>query len=373
MSRRAVLGALGVATTSVVLGSNSVAASPTGPVTAPGVARQSVRQRRSGVKFGFVLSHEQFAAPQLVEFAAAAEQAGFDMVWTSDHFQPWQPNEGHSMFPWVTLAALGQRTNSITLGTGVTCPTYRHHPTEVAQAFASLGVFYPGRVFLGVGTGEALNEAAATGSFGTYQERADRLSESIDLIRKLWLGDDVTHDGQYYHTRKARLYDLPTQPVPLYVAAAGPKSARLAGQYGDGWIAPSEPLMKPEMHAAFEEGAHAAGKDPGSMPIITETFVVVGDEAEARAGANLWRFLPKSSKLGYVDNPDEADIQRRAETENPLEEVYAKWPVGPDPRKHAEALQKLIQAGATHVFVHSPEPDQMRAIQFYGQQVLPMF
>lgn len=277
------------------------------------------------------------------------------------------------MFPWVTLAALGQRTHSITLGTGVTCPTYRHHPTEVAQAFASLGVFYPGRVFLGVGTGEALNEAAATGRFGKYQERADRLTEAIGLIRQPWLGDDVSHNGQYYKTNKARLYDLPAQPVPIDVAAAGPKSARLAGQYGDGWIAPGEPLMKPEMHAAFEEGARGAGKDPASMPIITETIVVVGDEAEPTAGAEKWRFLPKASRLGYVDNPDEADIQRRAESENRLEEVYAKWPIGPHPQKHAEALQKLIQAGATHVFVHSPEPDQMRAIQFYGQQVLPMF
>jgi alkanesulfonate monooxygenase SsuD/methylene tetrahydromethanopterin reductase-like flavin-dependent oxidoreductase (luciferase family) len=127
------------------------------------------------------------------------------------------------------------------------------------------------------------------------------------------------------------------------------------------------------MHAAFEDGARGAGKDSASMPIITETFVVIGDETEARAGAEKWRFLPKAWKSGYVDNPDEADIQRRAEADNPLEEVYAKWPIGADPQKHAEALQKLIQAGATHVFVHSPEPDQMRAIQFYGHQALPLF
>jgi TAT-translocated FGD2 family F420-dependent dehydrogenase len=378
MSRRAVLGALGAATTSAMLGAGSVSASaPSSPparaAAAPAVIGPAVRQRRANVKIGFVLSHEQFAAPQLVDFGVAAEQAGFDMVWTSDHFQPWQPNEGHAMFPWVTLSALGQRTSSITLGTGVTCPTYRHHPTEVAQAFASLGVFYPGRVFLGVGTGEALNEAAATGSFGKYQERADRLTEAIGLIRQLWTGDDVTHDGQYYHTRKARIYDLPPQPVPIYVAAAGPKSARLAGLHGDGWIAPGEPLMKPEMHAAFEEGARAAGKDPSVMPIITESFVVTSDDpAAVQAGAEMWRFLPKATKLGYVDNPDEADIQRRAEAENPLEEVSAKWPIGSDPQVHAQALQKLIEAGATHIVVHSPEPDQLGVIQFYGEKVLPL-
>jgi len=370
MTRRSLLGSLAVAGTSVMLGTSAANARTPTPSGAPAVVRQATRQRQSNVKIGFVLSHEQFPGPQLVSFAAAAEQAGFDMDWTSDHFQPWQPNEGHSMFPWVTLAALGQRTNTITLGTGVTSPTYRHHPSEVAQAFASLGVFYPGRVFLGVGTGEALNEAAATGNFGKYQERADRLSEAVGLIRKLWSGDDVTHDGQYYHTRNARLYDLPSQPVPIYMAASGPKSARLAGQYGDGWITGGKELMMPEMHAAFEAGARAAGKDPVSMPIIAETFVVVGSQAEAEAGAELWRFTAKSWKPGYVDNPDEADIQRRAEAEIPLEEVYKEWPIGPDPERHAQALQKLIQNGATHIFVHSPEPDQLRAIQFYGQLLL---
>jgi len=378
MSRRSVLGALGAATTGVMLGTGSVGASTQSPIsslasTAPAVVGPALRQRRSNVKIGFVLSHEQFPAPQLVDFAVAAEQAGFDMVWTSDHFQPWQPNEGHSMFPWVTLAALGQRTSSITLGTGVTCPTYRHHPTEVAQAFASLGVFNPGRVFLGVGTGEALNEAAATGSFGKYQERADRLTEAVGLIRKLWTGDDITHDGQYYHTRSARIYDLPPQPVPIYIAGNGPKSARLAGQYGDGWITGSKEISDPAMHAAFEDGARAAGKDPASMPIVTESFVVVSDDpAEVQAGAEKWRFTAKSWKPGYVDNQDEADIQRRAESEIPLEEVSKAWPIGSDPQVHAQALQKLIQGGATHIFVHSPEPDQLRAIQFYGQQVLPL-
>jgi len=381
MTRRSLLGSLAVAGTSIMLGAGngaahaaSVPAGTPSVSTAPAIGRQAVRQRRSNVKIGFVLSHEQFPGPQLVQFAAAAEQAGFDMVWTSDHFQPWQPNEGHSTYPWLTLAALGQQTSSITFGTGVTCPTYRHHPTEVAQAFASLGVFHPGRVFLGVGTGEALNEMTATGSFGKYQERADRLGEAVDLIKQLWQGDDVTHNGQYYKTNKARIYDLPSQPVPIYIAGNGPKSARLAGMHGDGWITGSEPLLDPKMHAAFEDGARSVGKDPGSMPIITESFVVVSDDpAEVQAGAEKWRFTKKSWKPGYVDNSDEADIQRRAESEIPLEEVSKEWPTGSDPRKHAEALQKLIQAGATHIFVHSPEPDQMRAIQFYGQQVLPMF
>jgi len=231
-------------------------------------------------KIGFVLSHEQFRAPELLELGAAAEQAGFDRVWTSDHFHPWMDNEGHAGQAWVTLAALGQRTSDIRFGTGVTCPTFRYRPTIVAQAFASLGLLYPGRVFLGVGTGEALNEKPASGEWGNYQERADRLIEAVDLIRQLWTGEWVTYHGQYYQVENARLYDVPSEGVPLYIAAEGPKSMRLAGMYGDGLITDSQRAVKPEMRQAFEEGARAAGKDPHFMPILAEHFVVVGGEQE---------------------------------------------------------------------------------------------
>src|SRR5437868_11960866 len=133
---------------------------------------------QSGPTFGFVLSNEQFPASQLVELGAAAEKAGFDAVWNSDHFQPWQDNEGHSSLAWLVLAAVGQRTQRVVMGTGVTCPTYRYHPSIVAQGFATLSVLYPGRIWLGVGTGEAINEEAATGQWGGYTERAERLVEA---------------------------------------------------------------------------------------------------------------------------------------------------------------------------------------------------
>src|SRR5688500_4723952 len=150
------------------------------------------------VAVGFVLSHEQFAQPELVELGVAAEEAEFDMIWCSDHFHPWMDNQGHSGQAWMTIAALGQRTERIAMGTGVTCPTYRYHPAIVAQSFASLGVLYPGRIFLGVGSGEAVNEQAATGQWGGYDERAERLEEAVMLIRELWSGKWVKHDGRYY-------------------------------------------------------------------------------------------------------------------------------------------------------------------------------
>lgn len=321
-------------------------------------------------KIGFVLSHEQFSAADLIQYGIAAEEAGFDMVWCSDHFQPWQDNEGHASLAWLTLAALGQHCHRLVMGTGVTCPTFRYHPSIVAQAFASLGVRYPGRVFLGVGSGEALNEMAATGQWGTYRERVSRLTEAIDLIRHLWSGERIDFFGRYYRTTSARLYELPDEPIPLYVAAGASKSMKMAGAKGDGLITDGKSALQQEMRQSFEEGASAAGKDAASMPILAEHMVVVGDEREAAKGAQLWRFMPKSWQL-YVGDPDPLKIQQRAEQDIPLEQVYADWPVSDDSDVHIEALRKLIDGGVSHIFVHSPQQDQQRVIRFYGEQVLP--
>lgn len=336
----------------------------------PGVAGAVEKGRR---RVGYVMSSEQFTIDQLVRYAAAADKAGFPIAWTSDHFQPWQPNEGHSCFAWATLAAATQKTSGLTLGTGVTCPTYRYNPAVVAEGFASLGLLAPGRVFLGVGTGEALNEAASGGGWGKYAERHDRLVEAVTLIRELWSGKESSYKGRYYQLDKARLYDVPAQPVPIWIAGNGPKSARLAGAHGDGWITTLEVLQDPKSRKAFEEGARSQGKDPASMEIVLETFAVAGDEAEAREGAEKWRFLKKAWKHGYVDNPDEADIQRRAEAEIKIEEITKDWLVGKDAAVHTRGLEKLFAAGATTVFVHSPQTDQMAFIDWYGRQVLPNF
>lgn len=318
----------------------------------------------------FVLSHEQFPVPDLLEYGVAAEQAGFDAVWTSDHFHPWQDNQNHAGQAWVTLAALGQRMPRIPFGTGVTCPTYRYHPAIVAQAFATLGLLYPGRVFLGVGSGEALNEQPVSGQWGDYDERADRLIEAVELIRKLWAGDWVSHTGKYYTVEQARIYNLPSQPVPIYIAAEGPKSMHKAGMWGDELITDAKSATDAEMRKSFEEGARAAGKNPLTMPILAEHFVVVGGEREAEPAAKLWRFIPKAW-TDYVDNPDPRDIQRRAEADVPLKEVTKNWVVSDDPDEHAAAIQKLLDGGVTHVFVHAGNVDQRNAINFYGREVLP--
>ncbi len=319
---------------------------------------------------GYVLSNEQFPAPALLDFASSAERAGFDAYWTSDHFHPWMDNQGHAGQAWVLLSALGQRVPRLPFGTGVTCPTFRYRPAIVAQAFATLGLLYPGRVFLGVGTGEALNEIPASGEFGDYQERADRAIEAVEVIRSLWSGEWVHHSGQFYRVEDAKIYDVPPQPVPIYIAAEGQKSMHLAGLHGDGLISDSKTIMQPEMRQAFAAGAREAGKNPDAMSMLAEHFVVVGGEREREEAARLWRFIP-NAWTEFVTDPDPRSILRRAEQDVPLEKVSETWTVSENPDDHAHAIQKLIDGGVTQVYVHFGQNDQQRAIEFYGKEVLP--
>jgi TAT-translocated FGD2 family F420-dependent dehydrogenase len=320
-------------------------------------------------KVGFVLAHEQFTSPELVELAVVAEAAGFDRVWTSDHFHPWMDNQGHAGQAWVTLAAVSQRTE-LSFGTGVTCPTFRYNPAIVAQAFATLSALAPGRVFLGVGTGEALNERPPTGQWPPYPDRAARLVEAIGVIRELWRGGWVTHDGEHFHIVEARLYDPPPAPVPIYVAAEGPKSMRLAGEHGDGLISDAVRVVMPEMREAFEAGARSAGKDPSTMPILAEAFIVVGGDRQRDEALANWRFIAHAWDR-YVDWPDPRAIAQDAESST-AEEVTAHWVVSVDPATHAEAISKLFEQGVTEVYIHSGQWDQRAVIDFFGKQVLPL-
>lgn len=318
-----------------------------------------------------MLSHEQFPVPELVEQAVQAERAGFSGVWASDHFQPWQANEGHAGLAWVTLAAVTQRTTRIRFGTGVTCPIFRYRPAIVAQAWASLSLLAPGRVFLGVGTGEKLNEGAAGGGWGGYGERAARLVEAVEIIRSLWKGEKVKFEGKFWSI-EAKLYDVPASPIPIFFAAGGPRSARLAGRHGDGLITGASIFKKkPEIKSAWEQGVRESGRDPGSLPIVLEHWATVGGDADARKAAEKWRFLPKAWESGFYDNIDPYDIENRANEKVPLESVYESWTVSTDPQEHVRALRDLGDAGCTHAVVHVGTPDQRRAIDFFGKEVLP--
>ena len=316
---------------------------------------------------GFMLAHEQFPVTQLIEFGFAAEQAGFDLLATSDHLQPWQANEKHSGSAWATMGALSQRTSRVWIGTTVTCPTFRYNPAVVAEAFVTLGSLAPGRIFLGVGSGEALNEQAAIGSWPKWPERSERLIEATAIIRELWTGQQIVHEGPYYKVN-ARLYDPPAKTIPLLMAANGPKAMRRAGQYADGLV--TDPETWKEHKSEFDAGAKAAGRDASKMPVLVEQYVVVGGKADAEKAAELWRFGPKAFK-SYYNIRDPKEIQQRANSEVPLEKVYGDWPVSTDPAIHIKAITELFDSGATIVNVHSGQEDQKRVIEFYGKEVLP--
>lgn len=316
---------------------------------------------------GFQLAHEQFPVEEIVELGILLEQAGFDVMTHSDHLQPWQANEAHAGQAWLTMSAIGARTHKIMMGTTVTCPTFRYNPAVVAEAFASLNRLYPGRIFLGIGSGEALNEEAAVGSWPKWPERSERLVEAHDLILELWRGQEVAHQGKYYNVNM-RLYDPPKTRIPLLMAGNGPKAMHRVGLHAEGLI--TDPKTWKEHREEFEEGAREGGKDPSRMPVFVEQFVHVGDKKGSEQAAELWRFIPKAWNP-YFNIRDPKEIQRRAEAELPIEEVTKGWTISADPEEHVKALHEAFQGGATEVHVHSGQADQRRVIEFYGKEVLP--
>ena len=329
-------------------------------------ASQQIGTLRKGM-IGFDLAHEQFPVPELVQLGALASRSGFQLISTSDHLQPWQANEGHCGQAWVTLGALSAHAPHSWMGTMVTCPTLRYNPAVVAEAFASLSLLSPGRIFLGVGSGEALNEQAATGTWPKWQERWDRLIEAITVIRQLWSGQQVSHKGTYY-TVDAKLYNPPPRPIPLITAANGRKSMRLAGQHGDGLI--TDPHSWQQYRSEWEDGARAAGKNPANMPVMVEHYVVVGNQADAQRAAELWRFGPKAWKP-YFAIPDPVRIPQLADQQIPLQEVTKQWAISTDPAVHIAKIRQLQESGVSIVNVHSGQPDQRRVIDFYASHVLP--
>jgi len=316
---------------------------------------------------GFMLPHEQFDVAKLVEFGIAAESAGFDFVATSDHFQPWQPNEGHSGMAWVTMAALGQKTSRLRMGTTVTCPSYRYSPAVVAEGFASLSILYPNRIFLGVGSGEALNEQAATGNWDQWPVRSERLVEATQIIRELWKGAPVRHEGNHYKV-DGKLYDPPRGPIPLFMAGNGPKAMRRCGIHGDGLV--TDPKTWKEHKNEFMAGLKEAGKDPRATPVLVEQYVVVGGQKELEEAVTKWRFGPKAWKP-YFNIVSPQEIEDRAMREVSADKVSEGWPVGTDASAHIKVIEELFQSGATMVNIHAGQSDQLRVIRFYKDEVIP--
>lgn len=326
------------------------------------------------LRLGYKASAEQFDARALLGFAVEAETRGFDSVFISDHFQPWRHTGGHApaAFPW--LGAVGAATSRIIMGTSVLTPTFRHHPSMVAQAFGTLGQLFPGRVILGVGSGESLNEVPATGApWPEMKERFARLREAVRLIKLLWSEERVTFEGEFYRTEGATIYDRPEAPVPIYVAGAGPMVAKFAGRTGEGFICTSgKPweLYSETLLPNVAAGLEAADRPSDSYERMIEMKVSFDtDKARALQDTRHWAALALSPEE-KMSVEDPLEMEKLADA-LPLERAAKRWIVSSDPDEHVERIRPYVELGFNHLVFHAPGEDQVRFLRLYADQVLP--
>ncbi len=323
---------------------------------------------------GYKASAEQFGPRDLVEYAIRAEEVGLDTATVSDHFLPWRHNGGHAPFALAWLAAVGERTSRIRLGTSVLTPTFRYNPAVIAQAFATLGVLYPDRVFLGVGTGEALNEIAVSRrEWPEFKERFGRLREAVDLIRELWTADSVDREGGHYELVGAQIYDRPERPVPIYVACGGPVMAKYAGRVADGLICTSGKGMElyaEQLMPALDEGAIKAGRSPSDVDRMIEIKISYDRDPEA-ALENTRFWAPLSLSAEQKHSVGSAQEMERLADELPIEQIARRWIVASDPDDAVAQIQPYLDAGLTHLVMHGPGHDQERFLTQFSEDVLP--
>ncbi|QOR70690.1 glucose-6-phosphate dehydrogenase (coenzyme-F420) [Ruania alkalisoli] len=328
---------------------------------------------------GYKASAEQFAPRELVELAVAAEAHGMESVAVSDHFQPWRHEGGHAPFSLAWMAAVGERTSTIRIGTSVMTPTFRYNPAVLAQAFATLGCLYPGRIMLGVGSGEALNEIA-TGFRGAgeqdwppFKERFARLRESVRLMRELWSGDRVSFEGEYYSTHGASIYDRPDGGIPIYIAAGGPVMAKYVGRVADGFICTSgkgEELYTEKLLPALAEGASLNDRDPATIDRMIEIKLSY-EESEQTALENTRFWSPLSLTPEQKHSISDPLEMERAADALPIEQIAKRWIVGTDPDTVAEQIGQYVRWGFNHLVFHAPGHDQRRFLQLFERDLAP--
>ena len=326
------------------------------------------------LRLGYKASAEQFGPRDLLEFSVLAEEVGFDSVMVSDHFQPWRHTGGHAPYSLAWLAALGERTSRVVMGTSVATPTFRYHPSIVAQAMGTIACLSPGRVILGIGTGESMNEVPATGvEWPKFKERFGRLRESVELMRQLWTEDRVTFEGEYYRTESATIYDKPDEPVPIYVAAAGPTASKFAGRVADGFICTSG--KAPELYSEtllpnVQLGLEKSGRSMGDIEKTIEMKVSFDTDIDrAMQDTSHWAALALSpeEKMG-IEDP--VEMEKLADA-LPVERAASRWIVSDDPEEHIERIATYIELGFTHLVFHAPGPDQERFLRLYAKEILP--
>ncbi|NNG20371.1 glucose-6-phosphate dehydrogenase (coenzyme-F420) [Naumannella sp. ID2617S] len=325
------------------------------------------------IKIGYKASAEQFAPRELADFAVQAEQLGFDSVTISDHFQPWRHKGGHAPNSLAWLSHVGARTERVLLGTSVLTPTFRYNPAVLAQLFATMGCLYPGRVMLGVGTGEALNEiAVGQQGWPDFKERFARLRESVRLMRQLWTEDQVTFEGDYYRTVDAMVYDRPDEPIAVYIAAGGPTVAKYAGRQGDGFICTSgkgEELYRDQLLPAVREGAELNKRDFDSIDKMIEIKLSYDPDPErALENCRFWAPLSLSREQKH-DITDPIQMEEAADA-LPIEQVARRWIVASTPEQAIDGIRFYTELGFNHLVLHGPGHDQSRFLTSFAEQVM---
>ena len=321
------------------------------------------------MNYWFASSTEEFTPSQMVEQAKAAEQAGFDGLGVSDHYAPWFP-DGEASQAWVTLGAIGQVTSK-PLGTGVTPVIHHYHPGLIAQAFMSLEELYPGRVFLGVGSGEAVNETPLGLDWPPFSEQKERFAAGLDAITRLWDGETVTVDAGWFRLKEAKLWTRAKARPRMYVSAFGPQAAEVAGAYGDGLWTLGDPEQAPEIVEAYRKACSDNGREPGEV-IFQAGFAWAEDDDAAIQGARRWK-PTQLPELYLEDIPDQDDMQRRAD-EQMTDEQFAKegFLISADPDEHVSRIQEMEKAGASTICLQLiGQADPMGSIRTYGEKVLP--
>jgi coenzyme F420-dependent glucose-6-phosphate dehydrogenase len=323
------------------------------------------------LKLGWKAGTEQYAPGELLDYAVAADAAGFDTVDASDHFHPWS-EQGHACFVWSWLGAVAAKTGKITLGTGVTCPILRYHPSIIAQAAATIACLASGRFYLGVGTGEALNEYSSVAQWPDYAERQARLAEAIGLMRALWTGEKITRKGAYYECQGAKLYTRPDSPIPIYISSMVPDSAHFAGQYGDGLITVGgeEPDTYAEMLKNFEQGAREAGKDPSTLPRMIELSVDWSDDADKviELRKQYWAGAMVPAMFTHrIHTPKLSETNGKVVGSEVIRQSTC---ISTDAAEHVKNARRYIDMGFDYLIFHSAS-DQKAMIEAYGRDVLP--
>jgi len=321
-------------------------------------------------QIGYAAMLEQFHPTDLLAFCEKAEASGFSGVMAADHVQPWVPQQGQAAHVWSFMTAAAEHTRG-DVGPGVTCPSFRTHPAIIAQAAATMTAMYPGRFWLGLGSGEALNEHLVAGYWPEVAERISRMFESIEIIRKLFTGKDVKHAGEYYKMETMRLWTMPEQPPPIYVATAGPVTAEKTGRFCDGIITVGAPEEKiGTVFERFEKGAREAGKDPSKLHKILQLHLSWAPTDEEAMRNALTEWPNGGMKFPKADIRSPFDFEQMAKIVRP-EDFKGRMLISSDPAAHTREIQKFIDLGFDRVYLHNVGRNQVEWLEIFGKQVLP--